>query len=611
MSRRSRARQKRLESTKTVRLANNFTTLNNLRTGVTGKIHPRVKDDGGMLSSPPDRKYQISATIEQLYKSARESKNEQVHSLVPLARCNNQKSTKGALSTPATTTSINPRYLAAGESTQGQDHTSCLPDSGEVAPARHDAPKELGHAFAHFRTSNPHLGWSEIREVLLQAREERRMSEVGLGSTSTKFWTLWDIERAQTILKLRHSAMSNGSVTTMEHAGNSNIGSSLLPRPEQGRHPYLGHGDCDFAIHTTTPGLVRTLQKTPQTRTARRKAKRLLHIRNSELESQLGRASSLAKNPNPSPLRLSLIIGHDEQDEEHVLDRPSDVTTEDVQLLRTGPIDDVLVQDKEILPWITIQLNALSDFPASEGGVERLLRVLTIEQIYDRMLTVSNWRQYARQMFTVLYCAKRDLNALETLDALRVQISLSHGFGPKHVPDEAEAHCQMTNICFTLMLQSRHNAHTGQVQKKYPFVGYATEYWSEHLMKSACKAHIDDQFSQLFCGLDNSFSTWTSVWNINIRAGESQQDKLVFSLYYAALLGLTNVIAQICAHIDSRADMDLAQFLRQRGGSYGTALEAASSRNHTQAVELLRQKKCSNESLKQKLSITIQNICSS
>lgn len=85
---------------------------------------------------------------------------------------------------------------------------------------------------------------------------------------------------------------------------------------------------------------------------------------------------------------------------------------------------------------------------------------------------------------------------------------------------------------------------------------------------------------------------WLHLWNIDFRGDASQQDKLVCSLYYAALLGLTNVIAEVCERIDSRPTPTLrfSHILKQRGGSHGTALQAASHGGHMQAVELLLRK---------------------
>ncbi|KAH8195215.1 hypothetical protein TruAng_010615 [Truncatella angustata] len=391
----------------------------------------------------------------------------------------------------------------------------------------------------------------------------------------------------------------SASVASPDH------GDILLKPPvsRRKRRPRSGNGKSAVYPYSTTSEPGQSSQGAPLTRSARRAARSCLQLsRGSETErqprsqqvqqSRPSRRSRLTRRSSPSALGQSTQFGHDDQPRDLVVDASSDVAMAGTPPLYAWAIDDILEQDNELLPWIEEQLDTLSSFPISEDAVEQLLRMLTIEQIYERMLTMTKWRQYAQQMFTIVYCAQRHLTALELIDALLVQVSVSCDLDPKHASYKAEAHSQMANICFTAMLQSRHDGHRRQVQKKHPFVVYAIQYWPEHLLRASYKTQIDTQFSRMFRGLHDSFSTWVNVWNIDFRGDQLQQDKLVCSLYYAALLGLTNVITDICERINSRSDptLRLAQILKQRGGSHGTALQAASYGGHMYAVELLRQK---------------------
>ncbi|KAH6645742.1 hypothetical protein BKA67DRAFT_664757 [Truncatella angustata] len=240
------------------------------------------------------------------------------------------------------------------------------------------------------------------------------------------------------------------------------------PEPRRKRRPRSGNGKPAVHPYPTTSEPGQRSQATPLTRSARRAARSCLQLsRSSETERQPrsqqfqqnrpSRRSRLARRSSPPALGQSTQFGHDDQPRELVVVATSDVAMAGTPPLYAWAIDDILEQDNELLPWIEEQLDTLSGFPTSADAVEHLLRMLTIEQIYERMLTMTKWRQYAQQMFAILYCAQRHLNALELIDALFVQVGVSCDLNPKHASYKAEAHSQMANICFTAMLQSRHD----------------------------------------------------------------------------------------------------------------------------------------------------------
>ncbi|KAH7124373.1 hypothetical protein EDB81DRAFT_220297 [Dactylonectria macrodidyma] len=77
-----------------------------------------------------------------------------------------------------------------------------------------------------------------------------------------------------------------------------------------------------------------------------------------------------------------------------------------------------------VFRWVECQFKALASCPQSEDLLDQLLKSLpqTLDETYERMLSniPSSSKDYARQMLTLLCCAKRPLSVAELIDGIAV-----------------------------------------------------------------------------------------------------------------------------------------------------------------------------------------------
>jgi hypothetical protein len=118
--------------------------------------------------------------------------------------------------------------------------------------------------------------------------------------------------------------------------------------------------------------------------------------------------------------------------------------------------------------------------------------------------------------------------------------------------------------------------------QQFPLAEYALEHWVDHALFENVSLRIKDGIENLFDAEKPHFSRWIRV--------RGNMDAIIFSLtrlerpeaapmYYAAFCGFHDVMEKLIG--------EHPEHVNARGGSLGTALHAASGRNHLKVVQSL------------------------
>ncbi|KAI3573631.1 ankyrin repeat-containing domain protein [Fusarium oxysporum f. sp. albedinis] len=291
--------------------------------------------------------------------------------------------------------------------------------------------------------------------------------------------------------------------------------------------------------------------------------------------------------------------------------------------------------------WVVCQFKVLESCPQREDLLDQLLESLprTLDETYERMLSniPSSSKDYARQMLTLLCCAKRPLSVAELIDGIAVQLDGTPRFNPKrNLKDvdaiqqvcpgftelevnpttgettvriahfsvreylgseqirnskdaalfsvrQEQADAQMARICLTALLEPRlaasGSASSRLQQDNFALAHYAARYWPGHFRDGLENAQTDVQVLRLFKRREGLFEKWVAIWNVDEPAGEAPLGKIAAPLYYASLLGLESIVPLL---LDVTAVAALPPT-----GYYGSALQAASADGHDKTVQLI------------------------
>ncbi|KAH6870903.1 ankyrin repeat-containing domain protein, partial [Thelonectria olida] len=283
-----------------------------------------------------------------------------------------------------------------------------------------------------------------------------------------------------------------------------------------------------------------------------------------------------------------------------------------------------------VFRWVECHIKALASCPQSEDLLEQLLDSLpqTLDETYERMLSniPSTSRDYARQMLTLLCCARRPLTVAELVDGIAVQLGDTPRFNPKrklkninaiqevcpgfteldvdHNTSKATvriahfsvreyleseriryskdavffsvrqqySNAQMACICLTVLLEPGlvTSASTPLQQDNFALTRYAARYWPDHFRDGVEDPPTDVQVLQLFQSKEGLFEHWVTMWNFDDYAGEAPCGKIPAPLYYASLLGLDSIVPRL---LD---DTTLAALPPTGDRCYGSSLRRAS-----------------------------------
>ncbi|KAH8688294.1 ankyrin repeat-containing domain protein, partial [Ilyonectria robusta] len=288
-----------------------------------------------------------------------------------------------------------------------------------------------------------------------------------------------------------------------------------------------------------------------------------------------------------------------------------------------------------VFRWVECQFKALASCPQSEDLLEQLLDSLpqTLDETYERMLSnvPSTSRDYARQMLTLLCCARRPLTVAELVDGVAVQLGDTPRYNPKRQlknidaiqqvcpgfteldvdPNTLEAtvriahfsvreyleserirdsknavlfsvrqqyaDAQMACICLTVLLEPGlvTSASTPLRQDNIALTRYAARYWPGHFRDGVQDSPTDVQALQLFKSKEGLFENWVTIWNVDGYNGEAPRGKIPTPLYYASLLGLDSIVSMLLddttlAALPPIGDRCYADSLRQKPESFGS-----------------------------------------
>lgn len=260
---------------------------------------------------------------------------------------------------------------------------------------------------------------------------------------------------------------------------------------------------------------------------------------------------------------------------------------------------------------------------------------MTLDETYTRMLSeISPYSvDYARQMLTLLCCARRPLTVDELIVGVAFQNQQDPQFNSKCILrnenaiqevcpgfveidvdpfslnrtvrlahfsvreyltsgrlaqqtnkssfciDLANAERHMACICLTVLLNLKELAEPPFHQLDMSVLAiYAAQYWPDHFRSGRVEPIVEGKALDLFTSSHGAFETWIAIWDADPCGGKTSPGKLVPPLYYASLLGLEVIVVRL---VEKGADVNA------QGGYYGTALNAASHQGHLAIAQLL------------------------
>ncbi|KAJ5605672.1 hypothetical protein N7510_008453 [Penicillium lagena] len=173
----------------------------------------------------------------------------------------------------------------------------------------------------------------------------------------------------------------------------------------------------------------------------------------------------------------------------------------------------------------------------------------------------------------------------EYLQSDRVQHSKAAFFALQVGP----SHTEIAQICLVYLLEpmlSNIEANEENL-KEFPLAYFAARNWFHHYKNSLDgKYKIKNLILKLFNDKNGSFRTWIRLHDVDQSWPRGATDGMASPLYYASLLGLEWILRDMIAIAlkDSKRILDV---VNSRGGIYGSALQAASSRGYENVVRTL------------------------
>ena len=161
---------------------------------------------------------------------------------------------------------------------------------------------------------------------------------------------------------------------------------------------------------------------------------------------------------------------------------------------------------------------------------------------------------------------------------------LASGAGdtPFHHIAPAPAHTILAQACLGVLLRLDDTTWETFVQR-FPLANYAIRYWADHALFENVSLRIKDGIEDLFDLEKPHFSRWIRIQDVDDNYGplhETGPEHLAAApLYYSAFCGFPEVLEKLI--------VEHPELVNAPGGPCGTALHAASRRNHLNIVQLL------------------------
>ncbi|KAF2142278.1 uncharacterized protein K452DRAFT_250214 [Aplosporella prunicola CBS 121167] len=155
----------------------------------------------------------------------------------------------------------------------------------------------------------------------------------------------------------------------------------------------------------------------------------------------------------------------------------------------------------------------------------------------------------------------------------------------KHIAEELQetaARASIAEVCLAYLLELKQDLLAKEVRRQYHLAQYSARYWTGHaLAAETCSEAIHILEKEFFS--ENFYKAGYRLYNPD-RPWDNNNEKdqeLLPALYYASLEGLVDSVKML---LDKGADVNA------QGGTYGNALQAASSLGHEKIVQMLLDK---------------------
>ena len=147
----------------------------------------------------------------------------------------------------------------------------------------------------------------------------------------------------------------------------------------------------------------------------------------------------------------------------------------------------------------------------------------------------------------------------------------------------APAHTILTQACLGILLRLDDTTQEASM-KQFPLLSYALQHWVDHALFEGVSLRVQDGIENLFEVEKPHFSRWIRIRgkigeDYSWLKDETHLELEAAPMYYAASCGFTQVVEKLIT--------EHPEYVSAWGGTLGTALHAASRRNHLKVIQSL------------------------
>ena len=147
--------------------------------------------------------------------------------------------------------------------------------------------------------------------------------------------------------------------------------------------------------------------------------------------------------------------------------------------------------------------------------------------------------------------------------------------------DLGPAHTILAQACLAILLRLDDST-VKAITQQFPLAEYALKHWIEHALFENASLHIKDGIEDLFDAEKPHFSRWIRLRSKTADFYLSPDHDMrheAAPIYYAAFCGFRDVVEKL--------SREHPEHVNTMGGYFGTAMHAASRRNHLKVVQSL------------------------